>query len=718
LLLLINHVCLSTVDPPTSAAKFFHAAKALPLSAMNGVKFSMMAIGSRVYPDFCQAGINLDKWFRNAGAVQLMPLRKADELDDQAGTVNQWINSIGSHFNVEQKKALLLSGDGPTSASQDDDEGPPVTVDLVAETDEIVRQAIETEKKFGEMASGSDIGPVSRFLPIGFRLCRVTRNSELVDFSKPGAKDAYKPTRFLEFDLAGISTSKEDSAALVYETGDHAKLLPANFSAVVDEMCNCLGLTPAQWVNVKIQEGTGRQLTASVARVHDILSYEIDLATQDSDGNWPLLQRLLDVARVLASTDSENLGREQQLALKGEISRLDSVTELLAGKSDRGSKEKDAKDCKKAAITHIMENFLDVPAILKEYPIAASKLSLADCIETLPRLKPRYYSIASATELHPSRLQLTVGVLTVIHKSTSKARSGLCSNYLFERTVASPGTSPSTAFVRLGVNTSSFRLSSDLGCPVIMVGPGTGISPMMGFLQAREKAKADGMALGPCLVFFGCRTECDFLHKEQMRAWEKSGVISSLQVAFSRMPGKPKEYVQHRICKIQDKVWSMLKDDKCHYYVCGDSNMAEDVYEELFRTAQEAGGLDHKQSWEVFQKMKVEHRFQNDTWGVVSGRAEGLARQAEKKYNQAAAWLEQVVNVGVEPQVAKADVEQLAPVDVKAEVKQVAKADVKEALKAEVQNVTKADVKTVAKTEVRRVSSAGVKHVADDEVSI
>ena len=101
----------------------------------------------------------------------------------------------------------------------------------------------------------------------------------------------------------------------------------------------------------------GRQLTASVARVQDILSYEIDLATQDSDGNLPLLLRLLDLARVLASTESENLDSQRQLALKGEVSRLDSVTELLAGKSDSGSKEKDAKDCKKPPSPTLWKTF-------------------------------------------------------------------------------------------------------------------------------------------------------------------------------------------------------------------------------------------------------------------------------------------------------------------------------------------------------------------------
>jgi hypothetical protein len=95
-------------------------------------------------------------------------------------------------------------------------------------------------------------------------------------------------------------------------------------------------------------------------------------------------------------------------------------------------------------------------------------------------------------------------------------------------------------------------------------------------------------------------------------------------------------------CRLVALEWMFLKDDKCHYYVCRDSNMAEDVYDELFLTANRVGNLSHKESWSVFQKMKREHRFQADTWGVVSNREEGLAKQAEKKYNQAALWLKSV----------------------------------------------------------------------------
>ena len=39
----------------------------------------------------------------------------------------------------------------------------------------------------------------------------------------------------------------------------------------------------------------------------------------------------------------------------------------------------------------------------------------------------------------------------------------------------------------------------------VQVGTGTGISPMVGFLQARAEALRQGTKLAPCHVYFGCR---------------------------------------------------------------------------------------------------------------------------------------------------------------------------------------------------------------------
>ncbi|CAM9556964.1 unnamed protein product, partial [Laminaria digitata] len=49
----------------------------------------------------------------------------------------------------------------------------------------------------------------------------------------------------------------------------------------------------------------------------------------------------------------------------------------------------------------------------QEFPSA--RLSAEDLIVTLPLMKPRHYSISSASEVQPRQMNLTVGVLKVIN---------------------------------------------------------------------------------------------------------------------------------------------------------------------------------------------------------------------------------------------------------------------------------------------------------------
>ena len=96
-----------------------------------------------------------------------------------------------------------------------------------------------------------------------------------------------------------------------------------------------------------------------------------------------------------------------------------------------------------------------------------------------------------------------------------------------------------------------------------------------------------------------------------MQKWVDMGVISDLKTAFSRLPGQPKkQYVQDVIAQHRDAVWQMLSADTCHYYICGDSNMAEDVMDELKAAARDVGGLDHHGAVQYFHNMKKERRFQ------------------------------------------------------------------------------------------------------------
>lgn len=69
---------------------------------------------------------------------------------------------------------------------------------------------------------------------------------------------------------------------------------------------------------------------------------------------------------------------------------------------------------------------------------------------------------------------------------------------------------------------------------------GTGISPIVAFLQAREKAlsqlgrqRGPQATLKPCLVYVSCHSSGEALYYEQMQEWANSGVITRLHVTMS-----------------------------------------------------------------------------------------------------------------------------------------------------------------------------------------
>ena len=68
-----------------------------------------------------------------------------------------------------------------------------------------------------------------------------------------------------------------------------------------------------------------------------------------------------------------------------------------------------------------------------------------------------------------------------------------------------------TIFTRL---LNPFRLPSDPSIPIIMVGPGTGVAPFIGFLQHRRSLSVKKDLLGPSWLFYGCRHPLkDYLFK-------------------------------------------------------------------------------------------------------------------------------------------------------------------------------------------------------------
>ena len=83
-----------------------------------------------------------------------------------------------------------------------------------------------------------------------------------------------------------------------------------------------------------------------------------------------------------------------------------------------------------------------------------------------------------------------------------------------------------------------------------MIGPGTGIAPFRSFLEEREEIGAEGKTW----LFFGEQHYVtDFLYQIEWQRWLKEGVLTQMDVAFSR-DTEDKVYVQHRMWRRAKKL--------------------------------------------------------------------------------------------------------------------------------------------------------------------
>ena len=238
--------------------------------------------------------------------------------------------------------------------------------------------------------------------------------------------------------------------------------------------------------------------------------------------------------------------------------------------------------------------------LLMEYPAKLEDPQLI--FKLLPRLAPRLYSISSSQCLHPEAVDLSVRVVT--YESLGRTRFGVCSGGLAMRVAVG---SKLPIFIH---SNQLFRLPTDLDAPVIMVGPGTGVAPFRAYLEHKQA----GQGRWPMWLFFGEQRESqDFLYKDEMNAWLKSGVLQRLDTAFSR-DQKEKIYVQQRIREQSAELWQWL-DRGAYFYVCGDSQrMAPDVEAALLDAIATHSGKGAEFATQYLAEMKKQKRYLRDVY--------------------------------------------------------------------------------------------------------
>lgn len=329
-----------------------------------------------------------------------------------------------------------------------------------------------------------------------------------------------------------------------YREGDHLGVLPSNQKQNVDRILSRFGLrgdTPIQLTS-DVSHLTHLPLNRPV-KIHELLAYCVELQTPVSR------TQLQELANHTVCPPHK---RE------------------LEGMLDENSYRDD-----------ILANRITMLDLLEKYE--ACEPPFERFLELLPPLKPRYYSISSSPSLNFEQASITVSVVREPAWSGKGEYLGVASSYL----AGCPSGERILMFVR--TPESEFCLPKEADVPMIMVGPGTGVAPFRGFLQARAVMKQRGLPLSDAHLFFGCRNDSDFIYRQELEQYEREGIVK-LHTAFSRADGKPKTYVQHLMKENSEQLIHMLMS-KGKLYVCGDgSQMAPAVEETLQQAYQKVQG--------------------------------------------------------------------------------------------------------------------------------
>ncbi|CAG1018426.1 benzoyl-CoA 2,3-epoxidase subunit A [Burkholderiaceae bacterium] len=194
---------------------------------------------------------------------------------------------------------------------------------------------------------------------------------------------------------------------------------------------------------------------------------------------------------------------------------------------------------------------------------------------------PRMYSIASPRSGERegyNNASLTVKRVTVDHEG--RPARGVASNYLCDLKKGD------TVQVT-GPFGDRFLMPNHPGSNILMICTGTGSAPMRAMTEHRRRLRAAGKALaGRLMLFFGARRPEELPYFGPLAKLPPEFIDTTL--AFSRVPGQPRAYVQDRMRERARDVAELLAGDT-FVYICGLKGMETGVLQALQEACTLAG---------------------------------------------------------------------------------------------------------------------------------
>jgi sulfite reductase (NADPH) flavoprotein alpha-component len=476
-------------DPPPSSVGFFEFLESPRAPRLEGVRYSVLALGDSTYEKYCDAGKRIDRRLEALGAERMYERVDCDvDYDESAdGWSGIVVERFAAAVEAAPSRVVQLRPTGTTARVHD---------------------------KWDPFAA------------------TVLENMRIV------GRHSTKETRHVELDLSG--------SGVTYQPGDSLGIAASNNPLVAEELLDAIGLSGDTEVTVK---------TSSISLASALTSrFEVTIASPRFIEQWAKLSEATELQALVKAEAAERVRFLEQ--------------------------------------HHVVD-------IVRHFPVNGIKAD--DLLAGLRPLQPRLYSIASSQAAVGDEAHLTVAPIR--YELNGTPRGGVASTQIADRLDMGE-------IVPVYIQENPhFRLPAD-DVPVIMIGPGTGVAPFRAFLQEREARAASGRSW----LFFGERNlRSDFLYQLEWQQWLKDGVLTRLDVAFSR-DGAAKTYVQHRMLEQAREVYGWLEEG-AHFYVCGDEKaMARDVHQTLIEIIEREGATSRKAAEDYVRRLASEHRYQRDVY--------------------------------------------------------------------------------------------------------
>ncbi|KAE9037276.1 Methionine synthase reductase [Phytophthora rubi] len=616
-------VCSTTGngDPPDNCGKFWRYVKrrTQPSDMLAKLRYTVLGLGDTNYDKFCFMGKSIEKRMRELGAQSFYEFGAADEAMGLEDSVEPWLNGLWAAFD-EASGAASESADNPVTTDSNTEESSVVAADSTPSaslpaaatsinTAYLLENLISYEKMFGPLETLTEVPEdIPRLQSSLLSLRFLTEEERQEQIAPPTAGDeseisstnpfmasvfgaeyltaqhAERKVLRLDIDVSG--------SGINYVPGDSIGIKCPNRTEDVDALLACLGINGDEVISAEPVAATNGRVAKkkntsihfpSPCSVRDVFLHHVDILSSPKKA----------AVRALATYCSDEEQRARMLLL-----------------SSKTGAEK-----YKAFIT---EQHLNVVDLLHLFP--SCKPPLDHLLTLLPQQMPRYYSIATSPLVNPTMLSVAFTVVEHAVGEHGLRRRGLCTNWLVK--ICQPligGGTVADVDVRIPIflrGTQDFHLPESAQSPMLLIGPGTGVAPFMGFLQHRDiEAKTADSTRGDSYLFYGCRRQSeDWLFREQMHEYVTNGTLTKLFTAFSRDQDE-KHYVQHDLRNNGKLVCDLLMGSDGYVFVCGDGMaMAKDVHAALVGILTSNAGMPQEAAELKLRELGTQHRYVRDIW--------------------------------------------------------------------------------------------------------